>query len=154
MSDIQPCSQSTEVARPPDGWLDAMLLLDAVEAGIEIMGKDGSGEEWPVGDVFTPGLYTRMLRIPKHGLLTSRVHMREHPFEILMGVISVWTVETGWVLHRAPFAGVTKPFTRRLLFAHEETVWITHHVTDETDVDKIIAEITLGHTNMMLEGAK
>lgn len=32
---------------------------------------------------------------------------------------------------------VSPPGTKRALFAHEDTVWTTVHVTDETDLKKI-----------------
>lgn len=56
----------------------------------------------------------------------------------MAGRIQVVNVETNdAVIYEAPFIGVTKPNTRRMLYALEDTVWATCHVTQETDIEKI-----------------
>lgn len=104
--------------------------------------------ECPVTHRFTPGLYTREIFMPACAdgtIVTSKIHKTEHPFAILSGRVSVWQADTGWVHHVAPFIGITKPFTRRVLFVHEDTRWATFHVTNETDLAKIEAELILPH---------
>lgn len=96
----------------------------------------------PVRHLFTPGLYTREIFMPAGTLLTSRIHLFEHPYVISAGVVSVWDEGSGWVKLRAPHLGVTKPATRRVLYIHEDTTWTTFHVTTETDPDKIGLQIT------------
>lgn len=96
----------------------------------------------PVSHVFTPGLYTRSIYMPAGVKLTSRIHLLEHPFLISKGIVSVWDGETGWVKLTAPYMGITKPGTRRVLLIHEDTIWTTFHVTNETDPDKIGMQIT------------
>lgn len=98
--------------------------------------------ELPVKHTFTPGLYTRQISMPAGTLLTSRIHLFEHPFVIAAGCVSVWDDETGWKTFRAPYLGVTLPATRRVLYIHEDTTWLTFHVTTETDPDKIGLAIT------------
>lgn len=99
-------------------------------------------QEMPLRHVFTPGLYTREITMPAGTLLTSRIHLFEHPFVISKGAVSVWSDEHGWERFQAPYLGITKPGTRRVLYIHEETVWTTFHVTNETDPDKIGLQIT------------
>jgi hypothetical protein len=41
----------------------------------------------------------------------------------------------------APHYGITPAGTKRMLYTHSETQWVTVHVTDETDLEKIEAEI-------------
>jgi hypothetical protein len=92
----------------------------------------------PIDHVFTPHLYTRICHIPKGTLLTSEIHLTEHPFFIMQGKIKVADIESGETLiYEAPFIGVTKPNTRRVLEALEYTIWATCHATEETDVEKI-----------------
>lgn len=98
--------------------------------------------EMPVKHTFTPGLYTRQILMPAGTLLTSRIHLFEHPFVIAAGCVSVWGDETGWKTYRAPYLGITLPATRRVLYIHEDTTWLTFHVTTETDPDKIGLQIT------------
>lgn len=104
--------------------------------------------DFPLTHIFTTGMYTRkifMSRGPADAmgvLLTSRIHLTDHPFELMSGVVSVWDDEAGWVTMRGPCDGVTKAGTRRILFIHEDAVWITHHVTDETDPDEAVRKLT------------
>ena len=98
--------------------------------------------EMPLKHIFTPGLYTRQILMRAGTLATTRIHLTEHPFIVSMGVASVWSHETGWVKISAPHLGITKPGTRRVIFAHEDTVWTTFHVTDKTDPDEIAREVT------------
>lgn len=96
----------------------------------------------PLRHLFTPGLYTRECFIPKGTVATTRIHLKEHPFVILKGTASVWTSEHGWRKVSAPFLGVTTPSTRRLIYAHDDVVWATFHVSDKTDPDEIAREVT------------
>ena len=52
--------------------------------------------------------------------------------------------------YKAPFTGITHPGTRRLLFNHEDTIWTTFHVTDKTDPEQIVMEITDMNFNPLL----
>lgn len=100
---------------------------------------------------FTPGLYARTIHMPAGSLLTSEIHVTEHQFMIQVGSISVWTHHEGVTLLRAPYHGKTIPGTRRILYAHTDTVWTTFHATTETDPDKIKRSLILEHINPLLE---
>lgn len=117
---------------------EAWMAIDKLEEEASQMEQ----LDLPLSHVFTPGLYSRTIYMPAGARLTSRIHLCEHPFLISKGVLSVWDGETGWVKITAPFMGITKPGTRRVLFIHEDTIWTTFHVTNETDPDKIGMQIT------------
>lgn len=77
----------------------------------------------------------------------------------MKGKVAVANVDTGeTVVYEAPFVGVTKPNTRRVLNVIEETVWATSHVTEETDVEKIGEQILEQRDNVIpqykIEGMK
>jgi hypothetical protein len=99
----------------------------------------------PLVHRFTPWLYAREITMPAGTMLTSRIHNTEHPFVISKGDISVWTKQTGIVRLKAPYTGITVPGTRRLLYAHEDTVWTTFHVTDKVNPEEIVKAVTLEH---------
>ncbi len=103
-------------------------------------GHEMDEEMCPLKHTFVDGAYVREIFMPKGLLLTSKIHKVTHPYFILKGDVSVAT-EEGVVRIKAPFYGVTKAGTKRLLFIHEETLWITVHVTKETDLEKIEEEI-------------
>jgi hypothetical protein len=131
------------------GATDAMDFVDRVERCIV---DQDSPQECVVGHAWTPGLYGRTCLIPERTILTSKIHKTEHQFVILKGEISVWTKEHGVVTHKAPHHGITQPDTRRVLFAHADTIWVTFHATDKTDVAAIEDDIIMKHDNQYLTG--
>ena len=97
-------------------------------------------DAFPLKHTFVDGAYVREIFMPKGMLLTSKIHKVTHPYFIMRGDVSVLT-EEGVVRIRAPFNGVTKAGTKRLIYTHEDTTWITVHVTKEKDLKKIEEEI-------------
>jgi len=94
----------------------------------------------PLKHTFADGLYIRQITMPKGMLLTSKIHKTTHPYFVLKGDVSVLT-EQGTVRIKAPFSGITKAGTKRVLYIHEETVWATVHATKQTDLKKIETEV-------------
>lgn len=98
----------------------------------------------PVFHEFTNGVYTRQVLIKAGQIITSEIHLTEHPYFILSGQIAVWSPETrAWTLHEAPDRGITKPGTRRVLCALQDTVWVTIHPNpdNETNIQALEARI-------------
>lgn len=94
---------------------------------------------------FTPGLYIRRVLIPAGTVCTSKIHKTEHPFVILRGRIHVWNEFEGVKVYVGPHFGITQPGTRRILFAEEDTEWITFHPSKEKDLLKLEEEIIFKH---------
>lgn len=103
----------------------------------------------PLRHLFTPGLYIREAFLPAGTCCTSKIHKTEHPFVISMGRVTVWSGIPGEEPQEfgAPYTGITKPGTRRVIHAHEDTIWSTFHPTNETDVKKIEHELIFIHDN-------
>lgn len=89
---------------------------------------------------FSKGIYAREILIPKGTTLTGKIHRTEHINIISQGDISVLT-EQGIKRIQAPFTMISKPGTKRVGYAHEDTVWTTIHGTDETDLEKLELEL-------------
>lgn len=87
---------------------------------------------------FAPGIYMREIFIPKGTTLTGKIHKTEHLNIVSHGRLTVWT-EDGMKTLAASMVIKSQPGTKRVGFAHEDTVWITVHpnLTDERDTDKI-----------------
>jgi hypothetical protein len=128
---------------------EADELVDAFEVAMST--SEFPPLDFPLTHRFTPGLYIREIFMPAGSLLTSKIHKTEHPFVISKGVVSVWTKETGAVLYRAPHTGITYPGTRRVLFVHEDTIWTTFHVGDETTVEEFEARIIEPRVNALTQ---
>jgi hypothetical protein len=100
----------------------------------------GDQEFCPLKHTFVDGAYVREIFMPKGLLIVSKLHKITHPYFILKGDVSVLT-ENGAVRIKAPYSGITKAGTKRILYIHEDTIWVTVHVTKETNIDKIEEEI-------------
>jgi hypothetical protein len=88
--------------------------------------------------IFSRGVYARKMLIPKGTILTGKMHKHKHLNIMLYGDIEIATDE-GTKRINKPCIFESKAGTKRAGFAHEETVWITIHATEETDIKKIEA---------------
>jgi len=94
----------------------------------------------PLKHTIVGGLYIREIFMPKGQLISTGIHKKEHPYFILQGDVSVLTDE-GIKRIKAPYNNITKPGTKRLIFIHEDTIWITVHATEKESVEEILEEI-------------
>lgn len=123
----------------------------------EVMGQipgshRGDWDECPLTHTFdADDIYVREIFMPKGMLIVSKIHKASHPYFVLKGDLSVLT-ETGEVRIKAPFYGITPAGTKRLLFIHEDTVWVTVHATNETDLEKIEDDIIAKSFDELPEG--
>jgi hypothetical protein len=120
--------------------------IDALEA---LMLREPQVEIEPVHH-FAQGLYAREITIKAGTLLTGKIHRTEHLNIISKGRIVVLT-EDGMREVAAPFTMISRPGTKRVGFALEDTVWTTIHATTETDLAKLELEL-IAPTRAALEG--
>ena len=87
---------------------------------------------------FAPGLYLREITIPMGVCLTGKIHKTEHLCILSKGRVSVWTDE-GMKTLEASSVVHSLPGIKRVLYAHEESVWINCHFNPEniSDLEKI-----------------
>jgi len=95
----------------------------------------------PLKHTFVDGAYVREIFLPKGMLSVTKIHKYRHPYFVMSGDASVLT-EEGVVRIKGPHHGITPAGTIRVIYTHEDTVWITVHVTDETDPEKIVDQVT------------
>ena len=96
-------------------------------------------EEGFVKHDFADGQYIRTITMPKGLVVSPKIHNQNHPFFVMKGECSVYS-ETGMQKIRAPFHGITKAGTKRLLYVYEECVWITVHCTDKLTLEEVEEE--------------
>ena len=94
----------------------------------------------PLKHTIVGGLYIREIFMPKGQLISTGIHKKEHPYFILQGDVSVLT-DQGIKRVKAPYHDITKPGTKRLIFIHEDTIWITVHATEKESVEEILEDI-------------
>jgi len=102
--------------------------------------KKDSDKLNPVKHSFADGCYIREIFNPANELLVTKIHKKEHPFFLMQGEMSILT-EDGIKHLKAPYNGITKPGTKRIIYTHSDCIFVTVHATDETDVDKIEQQV-------------
>lgn len=103
----------------------------------------GDGQELPVQHHFSRGVYARELFIPQGVVLVGKIHRFSQINIVLKGDISVLT-EHGVRRLKGGDMFVSPAGIKRAGFAHEDTTWLTIHGTNETDPDKLEAELIAG----------
>ena len=86
------------------------------------------------------GLYAREMIIPAGVVITGRIKKHEHISVISAGLVTEVT-EEGRQNIRAPYTMVSLPGTKRIVWAHEVTVWTTIHAVTSTDLAKVEEEL-------------
>jgi len=81
--------------------------------------------------MFTDGMYIREIFMPAGSLITSKVHKTEHPYIVSYGKVAVSIDGDDWDEITAPYTGITKPGTRRVLYIIEDCIWTTFHRVDD-----------------------
>lgn len=101
-------------------------------------------EQLPIEPVhhFADGLYAREITIRAGTILTGKVHSTEHLNIVSQGRIAVWT-EDGMKIVAAPCTLVSRPGTKRVGFALEDTVWTTIHANPNNLTDLAALELAL-----------
>lgn len=112
--------------------------IERLESAIE---SDLPALDLPVTHRFSRGVYARELFIPKGTVLTGRIHKYSQINVLVMGDISVLT-EQGIQRVRPPFVVESPPGTKRVAYAHEDTIWLTICGTDTTDTELLEDELT------------
>jgi hypothetical protein len=85
---------------------------------------------------FSPGIYTRILHIPKGCLLTGKIHKEPILNIMVAGEISV-LIGSEVKRIKAPYICVSPAGSKKIGYAHEDTIWVGCHGTDDFDLVKI-----------------
>jgi len=97
-------------------------------------------EDFPVQHHFAPGSYGREIFLPEGTVIVGKIHRHAHLNVISAGRVLVLT-ERGVEEFAAPYTFVSPEGTRRVVYALENSVWTTVHVTDSTDLAEIEREL-------------
>jgi len=89
---------------------------------------------------FSPGMYCRRVFRPAGTLIVGKVHKEPHFFLCAKGEIIAWS-ENGMRKLQAGDVIESKPGTKRVTLATQDSIGITIHKTDKTDLDEIEAEL-------------
>jgi hypothetical protein len=84
----------------------------------------------PVTHLFVNNMYAREIFMPAGSLITSKIHKTEHPYTVSHGKVAVSLDGGEWDEITAPYTGITKPGTRRVLYVLEDCIWTTYHIVE------------------------
>lgn len=103
-------------------------------------------EELPCYDVeeltshlFCDGLYARALFIPKDTVVVGKMHAQENFFFLASGEMSI-TTDTEVIRIKAPFIAVTKPGSKRVGYAHTDSLTYNFHANPDNETDMKLLE--------------
>jgi len=102
----------------------------------------GDSDAFPLNHLFGGGIYCREILLPAGSVCVGKIHKTKHPNFIMKGRCIVTTnvsddpIEIVGPMYFYSGAGVKK-----VVYAIEDTTWVTVHATDETDLEIIEDEI-------------
>jgi len=135
---LLPLNPDDDLAPSIQGREEVRLQIADIERAMLQMPQ----AELSVRHYFAHGLYAREITIPAGTLLTGAVHLAEHLNIISHGDISVVT-EFGSNRITAPATLVSPPGTKRIGYAHTETIWTTVHANPDDCQDVPMLEARL-----------
>ena len=95
----------------------------------------------PIKHYFANGMYAREMTMPAGTIVTGAIHKTTHFCILSQGRVHVMS-EDGIEELVAPAIIISQPGTKRAIHALEDTVWTNIHATNETDLDKLVEELT------------
>lgn len=98
--------------------------------------------EMPLKHHFAPGLYMREIFMPADTVVIGRIHKTEHFNILVKGSCLIVNDDGTRDVLRAPMVFVSKAGVQKVLLILEDTIWMTTHVTDETNVEKLEEMLT------------
>ena len=111
------------------------LALEAITGSSDYEGPEPTHH-------FTEGCYARELFLAKGTVVTGKIHKHAHFNVILKGHCTVST-PYGTSTYTAPAFFTSRPDTKRAVYVHEDTVWITIHPTEKTEVSEVENDVIL-----------
>src|SRR3990167_10538263 len=89
---------------------------------------------------FADGIYAREVFRPAGTVIIGKVHKKEHLYIVTQGCVRVVMDDTT-MEYRAPAVIVSKPGTKRAVYALEDSVCMTVHRSKKRNLDKLEREL-------------
>ena len=96
----------------------------------------------PIRHFFMDGIYVREMKMYKGTIVVGAIHKHLHMCFLLKGHLTVAN-EDGVIEHKAPCYIKSTPGIKRVLYAHEDSLWYNTHKnpSNTEDIDKLEKEI-------------
>lgn len=107
--------------------------------------KKVADDLFPLKHFFAPGgtckyVYAREILLPAGTVVVGKIHKHAHLNMLMRGRVRVLT-EKGPEEFVGPLTMVSQPGTKRAVYAIEDSVWVTVHLTNSEDLAEIEDEI-------------
>lgn len=131
------------------GRRDAITALEKAIHGHEL---EIPPESCPVEHFWAEGSYGRQITMPAGTLIVGKIHKHSHVNVISKGHCLVYTEQDGVKELVAPCTFVSHPYTKRVVYNIEETVWTTVHVTNATTEQEVEDEVIASERELECHG--
>jgi quercetin dioxygenase-like cupin family protein len=129
------------------GILAADDMRSQVEALQEAMSKMPQYEP-PTEHFFHGGMYCRQVWRPAGCTIVGKVHKKEHFYVVVSGTICV-TTDDGVQTITGPKILLSRPGTKRAVYAVTDALCMTFHVAESTTVEEAENELVEADPNSM-----
>ena len=98
----------------------------------------GDSEVFPLKHTFTDGIYIRQMSMNKDSFVIGKIHKHNHVWFLLSGKISV-ADENDTIDHIAPCYVEAPSGSKRMIYAHEDSIWVNIHAnpTNTQDLEEL-----------------
>ena len=98
----------------------------------------GDSEVFPLKHTFTDGIYIRQMSMKKDSFVIGKIHKHNHVWFLLTGEISV-ADENDTVDHVAPCYVEATAGSKRMIYAHKDSIWVNIHAnpTNTQDLEEL-----------------
>ncbi len=114
--------------------------IDNLESMIKKIPGHGEDDCLPLKHSFAEGMYVREIFIPKGMLVVGKIHKKSNPVFVMKGDISIFSEEGSKRFKSGDYL-ISKPGSKRVGYAHEDTIWVEVFATHETDLEKLESEL-------------
>jgi len=99
-------------------------------------------EQFPLKHSFADQVYVRQMDMKKDTLVVGAIHNHLHVWFLLTGSLTVVT-ETSQEDYLAPCYVISKPGVKRVIYAHEDSIFVNIHKNPDNikDIDQLEAVI-------------
>ena len=136
MSDKQEITKIEQKLQKRDGIIELENALMEFVDGKNVV--KGDSEVFPLEHTFTDGIYIRQMSMKKNSFVIGKIHKHNHVWFLLTGMISV-ADENNTVDHVAPCYVEAPAGSKRMIYAHEDSIWVNVHAnpTDTQDLEEL-----------------
>lgn len=131
-------TSSQEVAIPTDPY-EKIRMLEAL-AYLAIPEDELTKIDEVTSHDFCDGVYRRGFFLAQGDFVISKMHAHENWFLLFSGDVSIYAGDGTTTRVKAPFMMVTVPGTKRLVYAHEDSMIYNFHSNPENETDPVKLE--------------